>query len=79
MRRLVQRAWKETLVTDYEIGASLPPVVASMRTINTTPIVWRPPETEICLLDLFGGMTVGLATVLHADIRVLVCGEGQYR
>jgi hypothetical protein len=38
--------------------------------LNTTPIVWQYPEQGVRVLDLFGGISIGLAAVLQAGIRV---------
>jgi hypothetical protein len=32
--------------------------------LDTTPIAWEYPSEGICMLDLFGGISTGLATVL---------------
>ncbi len=32
--------------------------------LDTTPIVWEYPFEGICVLDLFGGININLATVL---------------
>ena len=34
------------------------------------PILWRPPEAEITLVELFGGIGTGLATVLEVGLTV---------
>ncbi len=38
--------------------------------LDTTPIVWEYPSEGICALDLFGGISTGLATMLQAGILV---------
>jgi hypothetical protein len=38
--------------------------------LNTIPITWKYPSKGICMLDLFGGISTGLATVLQASILV---------
>jgi hypothetical protein len=38
--------------------------------LKTTPIVWRYLEQGVRVLDLFGGISTGLAVVLQAGIRV---------
>jgi len=38
--------------------------------LDTTPIVWEYPSEGICVLDLFGGISTGLAAVLQAGILV---------
>jgi hypothetical protein len=36
--------------------------------LNITPIVWEYLSEGICVLDLFGGISTGLAIVLQAGI-----------
>ena len=69
-RQLGHKAWTKTFGPGIDTGPSLFTSGASMRIINTTPIVWQPSETGICLLDLFGGISTGLAAVLQAGILV---------
>jgi hypothetical protein len=38
--------------------------------LDTTPIAWEYPSKGICVLDLFGGISIGLAIVLQAGIPV---------
>ncbi len=38
--------------------------------LDTTPIAWEYPSKGICMLDLFGGICIGLPTVLQAGILV---------
>jgi hypothetical protein len=38
--------------------------------LDTTPIAWEYPSEGICVLDLFGGISTGLATVLQVGILV---------
>ncbi len=38
--------------------------------LDTTPIVWEYPFEGICVLDLFGGISTSLATMLQAGILV---------
>ncbi len=38
--------------------------------LDTTPIAWEYPSEGICMLDLFGKISIGLATVLQASIPV---------
>ncbi len=38
--------------------------------LDTTPIAWEYPSEGICVLDLFGGISTGLAAVLQAGILV---------
>jgi hypothetical protein len=34
--------------------------------LDITPIAWEYPFKGICVLDLFGGINIGLATMLQA-------------
>jgi hypothetical protein len=38
--------------------------------LDTTPIAWEYPSEGICVLDLFCGISTGLATVLQTGIPV---------
>jgi hypothetical protein len=38
--------------------------------LNTTPIAWEYPSEGICMLDIFGGINIGLAIVHRASILV---------
>ncbi len=38
--------------------------------LDTTPIAWEYPSEGICMLDLFGGINTGLATMLQAGIPI---------
>ncbi len=38
--------------------------------LDTTPITWEYPFEGICVLDLFGGISIGLATMFQAGIPV---------
>ncbi len=38
--------------------------------LDTTPIVWEYPSEGIYVLDLFGGISTGLAAVLQVGILV---------
>ncbi len=38
--------------------------------LDITPITWEYPSEGICMLDLFGGISTGLVTVLQAGIPV---------
>jgi hypothetical protein len=38
--------------------------------LDTTPIAWEYPFEGICMLDLFGGINISLATMLQAGILV---------
>jgi hypothetical protein len=71
--RLVSQAWRETFVPmeEEEVPQWTPisgPV--GLSPLDTTPIVWEYPSEGICVLDLFGGISISLATVLQAGILV---------
>ncbi len=38
--------------------------------LDTTPIVWEYPFEGICVLDLFGGINIGLATMFQVGIPI---------
>jgi hypothetical protein len=38
--------------------------------LDTTSIAWEYPFEGICVLDLFGGISIGLAIVLQVGIQV---------
>ncbi len=38
--------------------------------LDTTPIAWEYPSEGICVLDLFSGISIGLATMLQTGIPV---------
>jgi hypothetical protein len=38
--------------------------------LDITPIAWEYPSEGICVLDLFGGISIGLIAVLQASIPV---------
>jgi hypothetical protein len=38
--------------------------------LDTTPIAWEYPSEGICMLDLFGGINTGLATMFQVSIPV---------
>jgi len=65
--RLVSQAWREAFVhvEEKEVPQWTPisgPV--GLSPLDTTPIAWEYPSKGICMLDLFGGISTGLATVL---------------
>jgi len=71
--RLVSQAWREAFVhvEEEEVPQRTPifgPVGLSL--LDTTPIAWEYPSEGICVLDLFGGISTGLATVLQVGILV---------
>jgi hypothetical protein len=71
--RLVSQAWHEAFVfmEEEEVPQRTPisgPIELSP--LDTTPIAWEYPSEGICVLDLFGGISTGLATMLQAGILV---------
>ncbi len=71
--RLVSQAWRETFepIKEEEVPrwTSISSLVG-LSPLDTTPIAWEYPSEGICMLDLFGGISTGLATVLQASIPV---------
>jgi hypothetical protein len=65
---VVQEAWQESLLPREEEGSDdtkdhgLP--------LDNSTIHWKPPDDEIVLLELFGSIGIGLATVMQAGIKV---------
>ncbi|CAM6073099.1 unnamed protein product [Sphagnum tenellum] len=71
--RLVSQAWREAFVhvEEEEVPQRTPisgPV--GLSPLDTTPIAWEYPSEGICVLDLFGGISIGLAAVLQVGILV---------
>jgi hypothetical protein len=65
--RLVSQTWREAFmpVEEEEVPRQIPissPV--GLSPLDTTPITWEYLSKGICVLDLFGGINIGLATVL---------------
>ncbi len=62
---LVSHAWREAFVpVEKEVPRRTPissPI--GLSPLDTTPIAWEYPSKGICMLDLFGGINTGLATV----------------
>jgi hypothetical protein len=71
--RLVSQAWREAFVPveEEEVPRQTPiSGHVGLSPLDITPIVWEYPSKGICVLDLFGGINTGLATVLRAGILV---------
>ncbi len=71
--RLVSQAWREAFlhVEEEEVPQRTPisgPI--GLSPLDTTHIAWEYPSEGICVLDLFGGISIGLATVLQVGILV---------
>ena len=46
------------------------PVISDALSALAHPILWRPPNTGITLVELFGGIGMGLAAVLEVGLTV---------
>jgi len=71
--RLVSQTWREAFVhvEEEEVPQRTPifgPV--GLSPLDTTPIAWEYPSEGICVLDLFGGISIGLTIVLQVGILV---------
>jgi hypothetical protein len=70
---LVSQAWREIFVPIKEEEVSRRTSIfgpVGLSPLDITPITWEYPSKGICKLDLFGGISTGLATVLQAGILV---------
>ncbi|OAE22373.1 hypothetical protein AXG93_2318s1200 [Marchantia polymorpha subsp. ruderalis] len=70
--RLVNKAWSEASLRVEAKRASADRLVCGSSTLSpliTTPVAWEYSSEGVCLLDLFGGISTGLAAVLQAAIR----------
>jgi hypothetical protein len=70
---LVSQGWRETFMPIKEEKVTRQTSLSSLvglSPLDTTPIAWEYPSEGICMLDLFGGISTGLATVLQAGIPV---------
>ncbi|CAM6019423.1 unnamed protein product [Sphagnum balticum] len=64
---LVSQAWHEAfvLMEEGEVPRQTPIYdVIELSPLDTTPIAWEYHSEGICVLDLFGGISTGLATML---------------
>jgi hypothetical protein len=64
--RLVSQAWREAFmpVEEEEVPQRTPIFgLVGLSPLYTTPIAWEYPSESICVLDLFGGINTGLATM----------------
>jgi hypothetical protein len=72
--RLVSQAWREAFVPmeeEEEVPRRTPiSGLVGLSPLDTTPIAWEYPSKGICVLDLFGGINIGLVVVLQASIPV---------
>ena len=70
---MVHKAWSKAFVpSEVEEASRLPPTSGPVQLspLDTTPIAWEYPPEGVCVLDLFGGISTGLAAVLQAGIPV---------
>ncbi|PTQ27347.1 hypothetical protein MARPO_0204s0011, partial [Marchantia polymorpha] len=70
---LVKKAWSEVSLPAEAERVSGGWLVCGLSTLSplfTTPIVWEYSPKGVCLLDLFGGISTGLAAVLQSGILV---------
>ncbi len=71
--RLVSQAWLEAFVhVEEEEVPQRTPISGhvGLSPLDTTPIAWEYPSEGICVLDLFGGISTGLAAMLQVGILV---------
>jgi hypothetical protein len=65
--RLVSQAWREAFVPVEEeevLGRTPISSPIGLSPLDTTPTMWEYPFEGICMLDLFGGISTGLAIML---------------
>ncbi|CAM6115131.1 unnamed protein product [Calypogeia fissa] len=70
---VVQQAWSTAFALDREDGSVVEPFPLHswmLTPLDTTPIALEYPPEGVCVLDLFGGISTGLAAVLQAGIPV---------
>ncbi|BBN19983.1 hypothetical protein Mp_8g15430 [Marchantia polymorpha subsp. ruderalis] len=70
---LVKKAWSEASLPAEPEKASADRLVGGSSALSplvTTPIAWEYSSEGVCLLDLFGGISTGLAAVLQSGIIV---------
>ncbi|PTQ44882.1 hypothetical protein MARPO_0017s0007 [Marchantia polymorpha] len=71
--RLVKKAWSEASLPTEPDRTSADRLVSGSSALSpliTTPIAWEYSSEGVCLLDLFGGISTGLAAVLQSGILV---------
>jgi hypothetical protein len=71
--RLVSQAWSEAfvLMEEEEVPQRIPIFdLVGLSPLDTTSITWEYPFKGICVLDLFGGINIGLAMVFQTSIPV---------
>ncbi len=79
--RLVSQDWSEAFMPmeEEEVPRQRPisgPV--GLSPLDTTPIAWEYPFEGMCVLDLFGGISTDLATMLsggYSSLEVPLRGE----
>jgi hypothetical protein len=70
---LVSQAWHEAFVPIKEEEVPQRTFIfghVGLSPLDITPIAWEYPSEGICMLDLFGGISTGLAIVLQAGIPI---------
>ncbi len=69
---LVSQAWCEAFVLVEEEVPRRTPISGpvGLSPLDTTPIAWEYPSEGICMLDLFSGISTGLAAVFQVSILV---------
>jgi hypothetical protein len=71
--RLVSQAWREAFVPMEEEGVPRRTPISDLvglSPLDTTPIAWEYPSEGIWVLDLFGGINIGLVVMLQVGILV---------
>ncbi len=72
--RLVSHVWREAfvLMEEEEDVPRWTPIsgLVELSPLDATAITWEYPSKGICVLDLFGGISTDLATMLQAGIPV---------
>jgi hypothetical protein len=69
----VSQAWRDAFVpVEEEKVPRQTPIsnLVGLSPLDTTPIAWEYPSKDICVLDLFGGISTDLVVVLQAGILV---------
>ena len=65
---VVQEMWQESLLPQKEEGSD--GWEDHSPSLDNSTIYWKPPDDEIVLLELFGGIGTSLVAVLQAGIKV---------
>jgi hypothetical protein len=74
---LISQAWHEAFVPVEEEEVPRWTPISSpvgLSPLDTTPIVWEYPSEGICMLDLFGGISTSLVTLLEIwHFAIVLC------